>query len=337
MSISINKKNLIKESFKNERELQEHLYELPYLLMQDGDKQFYAIAREVRLPSAGILDILLMDESGTLIAVEVKLSRNGQSRREVVAQIFDYISDLSALSYHEIDDMVSGKLEEIAYQIDEEGTLPRTINSFLKNGAIKVIIAVDHVNSDLQRIMEFINERTNLDVRLIEISKYDEGNILVPKVIVEGNGDSLLIGKDTPARQSIEVLESLALCYNEAVEDTLRIKKSNKTYKMIFINPWPPQLHYELLHKTKKDSVGLELHNETVKLLYLQALLKNYDGQSVQGYKIIYDPNWQNGKGKIFIDVPYSIGNEKIVSIMKEFITLTLDSITNEMVKNDYK
>jgi len=181
--------------------------------------------------------------------------------------------------------------------------------------------------------MEFINERTNLDVRLIEISKYDEGNFLVPKVIVEGNGDSLLIGSDNNVRSSIEVLEELALCYNEAVEEKLRIQKSTKKYKMIFIEPWPKQLHYEFLHKEKKESVGLELHNETNKLLSLQELLKNYEGQSVQGYKITYDPSWQNGKGKIFIDVPYSIGNEKIVSLMREFISLTKDPVSNEVTK----
>jgi len=48
------------------------------------------VARQVTLYSAGILDILLVDADGTPVAVEVKLGRNGESRREVVGQVIDY-------------------------------------------------------------------------------------------------------------------------------------------------------------------------------------------------------------------------------------------------------
>jgi len=66
------------------------------------------VQREVGLPAAGSLDLLLVDAEGVPVAVEVKLARNSQSRREATAQAFDYVSDLTQLTVDELDDVVDG-------------------------------------------------------------------------------------------------------------------------------------------------------------------------------------------------------------------------------------
>ena len=53
---------------------------------QDEDTQIEFVDRQVRL-EAGILDLLFVDNAGLLIAVEVKLERNDEARRQVVAQV----------------------------------------------------------------------------------------------------------------------------------------------------------------------------------------------------------------------------------------------------------
>jgi predicted HNH restriction endonuclease len=47
------------------------------------------------LGSSGFLDLLLINSDGLPIAVEVKLQKNSESRREVVAQAIDYITALA--------------------------------------------------------------------------------------------------------------------------------------------------------------------------------------------------------------------------------------------------
>jgi RecB family endonuclease NucS len=101
---------MIEEEFRDESELQSYLERSPYLLMSDREPQVVTVQREVSLPAAGSLDLLLVDKEGVPIAVEVKLSRNSQSRREVVAQAFDYVSDLTQLTVGELDDLVEGAL-----------------------------------------------------------------------------------------------------------------------------------------------------------------------------------------------------------------------------------
>jgi len=139
MAISIENEILKEIGFQNESELQGYLERCPYLLISESEPNVHSVQREVRLPSAGILDLLLVDETGCPIAVEVKLSSNGQSRREVVAQVFDYVSDLSQLTVDELDDLVDGSLEQTLFSINDNNTLWKSCGVNLRAGIIKVI------------------------------------------------------------------------------------------------------------------------------------------------------------------------------------------------------
>jgi len=69
MTIAIKNKVLKEMEFQNENELQGHLERCPYLLISDSEPRVKSVQREVHLPSAGILDLLLVDETGCPIAV----------------------------------------------------------------------------------------------------------------------------------------------------------------------------------------------------------------------------------------------------------------------------
>ncbi len=96
--------------FLDEAELESVIVKNPNILRAPGDAHLKTVARRVTLPDAGIIDVLQTDEEGLPIVVEVKLARNGESRREIVAQIFDYVSDLSLMNVDEVDDLVDSKL-----------------------------------------------------------------------------------------------------------------------------------------------------------------------------------------------------------------------------------
>ena len=325
MAILKNGQLLDKQEYENENELQEKVFSTPQLIKGNDDIEVYSIKREVILPRAGILDILQMDAIGNIIAVEVKLNRNPQSRREVIAQIFDYLSDLSSLTFFELDNIVKGELTKVINTMEKGEELPRNINSFLKAGIIKLIIVVDQINEDLKRIISFIGERTDLDVKLIEISKYDNGELLIPNIIIENNKIGLIsnniiedIGKSN--------FSELINYYSNINNNIYNISRGSNKYKIIDILTWPPQLHYEfLLHD--KENVGIEFHIELNKYRELNNIIKEYSLQKINEYEINYIPNWDKNNGRLRILVPFKDGSEKISKCMHDFINLTKNRI----------
>ena len=46
---------------------------------------------------------------------------------------------------------------------------------------------------------------------------------------------------------------------------------------------------------------------------------------------IYYDDKWARNRGRIYIDLPYSLDNEKMFEYVKEFIGKTIDKIHKEI------
>ncbi len=186
-------------TFVNERELEGILAEQVELLQTPLDRPLALVARQVSLADAGTLDLLCVDNDGLPVAVEVKLARNGESRRSVVAQIVDYLSALTAMTVDELDQEVDGKLELALKTFDAEdedafGRRWKAVGTNLRAGFARMIVAVDESPSDLQRIVRFLSEHSNLDIRLVAISKFDDpkvGTVYVPKIIVSNEGEPL--------------------------------------------------------------------------------------------------------------------------------------------------
>lgn len=187
--------------FDNEAELEQVLADQVSLLQGAADHRLAFVARQVDLSDvgAGTLDLLCVDENGVPVAVEVKLARNSESRREVVAQIVDYLSALTTLTVDELDSQVEGKLETALKSFD----FPENRESFerrwqalganLRAGLARIVVALDHAPTDLKRIVQFLSERSNLDIRLVTISKFVEhrvGTLYVPSILVTSEGEA---------------------------------------------------------------------------------------------------------------------------------------------------
>ncbi|MFA6201311.1 MAG: hypothetical protein WC679_12995 [Bacteroidales bacterium] len=333
MSILIDQNILNEQTYENEDELQKYLFQNPNLLRNENDAKYYSVKREVFLPSGGRLDIFLIDEHGTPIAVEVKLDRNSQSKREVVAQVFDYISDISSLNYHSLDDLVDGKLEDTVNRIDSEGKLPKIINGFINSGFVKVIIAIDHVNNDLKRIMTFLNERTNLDVRLIEINKYSNGQILIPKIVVDRTED-FSESKIIKNVERNEIFEEVITYYNSNTIPELRARNETPAYRLFRFNNWPSGIHYEFIDRKRKKSIGVEFHIEKAGSEPLKTEIEKFNGRKILDKNITFDPTWSGNKGRLKIDCLYDIGEVEICNYMFELIKITKDTIDVYYPKN---
>ncbi len=336
MAISIENQILRETGFQNESELQGYLERCPYLLVSESEPSVHSVQREVRLPSAGILDLLLVDETGCPIAVEVKLSSNGQSRREVVAQAFDYVSDLSQLTVDELDNLVDGALEETLFSINANNSLWKSCGVNLRAGIIKVIIAVDKVNEDLRRIVQYINEHSDLDVRLVSISKYNEGKILVPNISVTGNG-GLTNSTTSRPRQHEDIntqFEGILETYDGSTDYELRTRGRSKSYRQVRYDSWPSPVHYEFVFYKRASEITTELHIENDNYKYLGNTLRSFVGKSVGGKKVEWDEKWSSGRGRIRVRFSSDASPEAIANGMRELINLTSNEVTIQLKAN---
>ena len=103
--------------------------EAPNLLPLSGTPQLTVIGREVPLGS-GYADLLAVEQTGRLVVIEVKLARNAEARRAVVAQVLAYAAYLHGLTPSALEkDVLGAKLRERGYEtladavraMDQEG------------------------------------------------------------------------------------------------------------------------------------------------------------------------------------------------------------------------
>ena len=320
---------LVEEEFKGENELQGCLERSPFLLLADEEAPAVTVQRGVSLPSAGILDLLLVDSEGVPIAVEVKLARNTQSRREVVAQVLDYVSDLTQRTFDELDDLVDGALTVAIDGLSKERApqqIRKRCGSNLRAGKVKMIIAVDRANEDLVRIVRDLNERRDLDIRLVTIRKFKNGSIFVSRMLVAGKTDDKEVaGKVHPYFQSI--LDA----YDSEAPEQLKTRGRARQYRQIRLDQWPGKLHYEFCDY--QNETGVELHLESDEVAALSAPLQKFAGTKLSSDTKVEWQKWSRGKGGLIAKVSMQQPPSVAAQAMKTLISKTRDVVNEALDK----
>lgn len=93
---------LVPVGFPDEKELHRLVEEAPQLLPLSGSPQLVVAGREVAL-GGGYADLLAVEPSGRIVLIEVKLARNAEARRAVVAQVLAYAAYLRGMSVEELE------------------------------------------------------------------------------------------------------------------------------------------------------------------------------------------------------------------------------------------
>jgi hypothetical protein len=326
--------------FKNETELESIVSLHPCLLALPHEPDIALVKQQVTLPRAGFLDILMVNSEGLPIAVEVKLARNSESRREVVGQLIDYVSILTSYTVDELDLSVGGALNTalLTFSTDSEDEAIfegrwQAVGSNLRAGLARYVIVVDEVPDDLERIVRFLVERSNLDLRLVQIQKYPDQSGHV--IYVPFNAAEVAISE----RPRVAATQPEISFDFQAVMDAYQAKadpafpmigRGNKTYRIVRPFTWAPALglHYEFY----KISSGItaELHLESDSVRYLSTQLKQYAEQENADFKypLRWDPNYSRGRGRLIVDLPSGASPESIADAMCALIKLTYDKIT---------
>jgi len=185
--------------FTEEAELQKLLAEDPTVIpvddIEDGAPTFKLAIREVGLPGSGSTDILLFNEEGGIGLIECKLDANPEIKRKVIGQILEYAAYLWNMKYEELDSLVGNKIDGSLAEVMgakmgsaswNEEVFRGGIEDTLKNGTFHLIIAVDSVNDELRRIINYLNECGNASFTFhaLELETFRKGTVemLVPHI-----------------------------------------------------------------------------------------------------------------------------------------------------------
>lgn len=137
---------------------------------------------------AGPADIVVVGPDGDLTLVECKLAANPQVRREIVGQMFDYASRLWKMDVDDFAARWQSRTQESLFSEDPETGIPlrEAVARNLAEGRLRIVLAVDAINSPLKRMVEYLNFMSgpNTSVVAVEYSRLTQGNIeiLAPRI-----------------------------------------------------------------------------------------------------------------------------------------------------------
>lgn len=183
---------LSSKTYTDEEELKKLLVESPEILpTEDLEVSFVVAIPEFGLGS-GAADIVMFSIEGDVAIVECKLEKNPEIKRKVIGQIFEYASYLWRMSYEQIDLRVHEKhgksLAELVRdktkgEWDEENFRYK-VRSSLEKGNFFLIIAVDKINEELKRTVQYFNQCLNSEYSFYALEmrhfKGENNEILIP-------------------------------------------------------------------------------------------------------------------------------------------------------------
>ncbi len=153
---------LVPTGFPDERTLHDLVAQTPQILPLTGDPRLVVVGKEVSLGN-GYADLLAVEPSGRLVVIEIKLARNAESRRAVVAQVLTYAARLKGLDPAELEQNVLGRhlrkhehasLRDAVAAEDQEGSFdPEAFSEglaeCLSGGHFRLVLVLDETPEEL--------------------------------------------------------------------------------------------------------------------------------------------------------------------------------------------
>jgi len=192
-------------SYENEEEL-ELLLLNDTSLIPGGE----GAAAVTQFPLAGgAVDLLCLDEHGSLTLVECKLKTNREIRRQVMGQVLAYAAALAELSTEEVLARFDKRLASMADK-DLRGVASRDVGAALttssghevsredvatnvqanlEKDALRIVIAVDRVVDELRSVIEYLSRLLPPQIQLIalEVGQFQKDGVKLLAVNSYGN------------------------------------------------------------------------------------------------------------------------------------------------------
>ena len=183
--------------FPNEATLQTLVEKAPHLLPLAGTPCLIVVGREVQLGS-GRADLIAIEPTGQVTIIEIKLARNAEARRAVIAQVLAYAAYLWGMEQTTLEQVVLSQhlhargfksLADAIESNDQEGsfdagTFSAGIAESLKLGQFRLVFVLDEAPDELMRLSSYLETMSDqLIIDLISLSAYtvNGSQILVPQ------------------------------------------------------------------------------------------------------------------------------------------------------------
>lgn len=216
------------KAFLKERHLQDLLLRSPELV-ETKDRSRLLLTDEASLSGGTPADLLGVTSSGNILIIETKLASNAEIRRKVIGQILEYASKLWQVDYGNFDNFfrrrtqksIADTFAETVDEFDEE-RFRATIEQNLREGRFQLLIAVDDMNPELERILEYIavcGQGLRLEALAFRLFEQGETQILVPQRY--GITPSIMPGNIAATRSTIE--EIVEHSPDESTREKMRV------------------------------------------------------------------------------------------------------------------
>lgn len=190
-------KPLAPTGFADEAALHTLVEQAPHLLPLAGSPVIAVIDRESPL-GTGRVDLLGVEIDGRLVIIEVKLARNTEARRAVVAQILAYAAYLAEMDADSLERSVVsrylgsrgyGSIADAVIAVDQGGMFDPAafsagLSESLRDGRFRLVLVLDAVPDELARLVAFLESVTDkLLIDLIAVSAYEVNGarLIVPQ------------------------------------------------------------------------------------------------------------------------------------------------------------
>lgn len=192
-------KALAPTGFPDEATLHTLVEQAPHLLPLAGAPRLLVVGREVALGS-GYADLIAVESSGRLAIIEIKLARNAEARRAVVAQVLAYAAFLHGKDVATLEQSILGahlnqrqykSLTDALAAHDQEGSFDPDmfasgLAESLTEGRFRLVIVLDTAPAELVRLVGYLEAMTSgLIIDLVTVSAYsvNGSQVLVPQRI----------------------------------------------------------------------------------------------------------------------------------------------------------
>lgn len=189
-----------RSTFEKEDDLQRYLRDNPEALPVDQIREgsrILVLAREFATES-GPIDLLAVDDQGSLYVIETKLYKN-PDKRTVVAQVLDYgaalwkhasdfgqfritLEEYMQKQWHAtLEDQIAA-----TFRVDDEGRerILSNLADCLEDGRFRFLILMDQVHDQLRDLVSYLNANSSFQLYCVELEYYqhDGYEILIPHV-----------------------------------------------------------------------------------------------------------------------------------------------------------
>ena len=317
--------------FESEHELKSIVESNPDLVLTEDEPQAVVVARNLPVPEAGEIHLLLINSEGLFMIVEAVMGGEGEGG--VMSSVLNKAAAICEFTADELDDELDGVLRKAVdsfhRSLNDYFAIQRrweALNTFLFDRNIRIVIATTDPSPELVRVAEFLDESADFDLRLVSLKKYslqEQEDILIPEIIV--GGESFL---EYPGSRFLAALDA----YSIVAAAGFRPEGADFCERKISPTGWNGSAFYALRDLGRGElAVGLYLKQDNENLKEALENSRSVIENDIKWGDIRWQPQWNGGAAKMEIVFDDSTSSMGVAKALKILVDQTRDKINQVM------